>query len=161
MSLNKFKPHLYVLPEDDANRQIANGFVIHCDDSSQIRVLRSMGGWTKACQTFATEYVTLMKNYNNTHVVLLVDFDSRDDRLEQVQETIPLELRDRVFVLGARSVPEELRRAGMGNFEEIGEKLAEDCRTGSRGTWDHEFLKHNHSELDRMLPILRPILFHE
>ena len=28
MSINKHKPHLLVLPEDDADRQIANGFVI-------------------------------------------------------------------------------------------------------------------------------------
>jgi hypothetical protein len=27
MGLNKYKPHLLVLPEDDPNRQIANGFV--------------------------------------------------------------------------------------------------------------------------------------
>ncbi len=26
MSVNKYKPHVLILPEDDADRQIANGF---------------------------------------------------------------------------------------------------------------------------------------
>lgn len=29
MSKNKYKPQVWVLPEDDANRQIAVGFSIH------------------------------------------------------------------------------------------------------------------------------------
>jgi hypothetical protein len=29
MSANKYKPHVVVLPEDDANRQLANGFLTH------------------------------------------------------------------------------------------------------------------------------------
>jgi len=27
MSPNQYQPHILVLPEDDANRQIANGFI--------------------------------------------------------------------------------------------------------------------------------------
>jgi hypothetical protein len=29
MAVNRYKPHIYVVPEDDANRQIANGFLLH------------------------------------------------------------------------------------------------------------------------------------
>ena len=29
MKVNKEQPHLLVLPEDDANRQIVNGFINH------------------------------------------------------------------------------------------------------------------------------------
>lgn len=28
MSINKFRPHIHVLPEDEANRQIATGFLL-------------------------------------------------------------------------------------------------------------------------------------
>jgi hypothetical protein len=28
MSVNKYHPHVLVLPEDDANRQLANGFLL-------------------------------------------------------------------------------------------------------------------------------------
>jgi hypothetical protein len=44
-------------------------------------------------------------------------------------------------------------------FEEIGLKLAEDCRSDSKSTWGHELLKHNADEVDGMKSILRPILF--
>jgi hypothetical protein len=27
--MNKYRPHVIVIPEDDANRQIANGFLLH------------------------------------------------------------------------------------------------------------------------------------
>jgi hypothetical protein len=95
-----------------------------------------------------------MRNYPLTHVVLLIDFDDRENRFDQVTDRIPVELRQRVFMIGARSEPEELKKAGLGTFEEIGFKLAEDCRSGSTSTWDHELLKH-----DRMLRVLKPILF--
>jgi hypothetical protein len=32
MGLNRYKPHLFVLPEDDANRQIANRFLLSFED---------------------------------------------------------------------------------------------------------------------------------
>jgi hypothetical protein len=49
MAVNKYKPHIYVLPEDDANRQIANGFLLHESvDSRSIQVMPTTGGWTRA-----------------------------------------------------------------------------------------------------------------
>jgi hypothetical protein len=160
MSVNKFHPHIFVLAEDDANRQIANGFLLNGSlDSRSIQVVPNAGGWTKACDKFEAEYVAGMHNNSNTHVVLLIDFDSQKDRLERVHARIPPDIMGRAFVLGSWSVPEELRRAGLGTFEEIGLKLAEDCLTGVMTTWDHEFLRHDCAELERMSPILRPILF--
>jgi hypothetical protein len=35
---NKYVPHLLVLPEDDANRQLAEGFVIEVRDERRICV---------------------------------------------------------------------------------------------------------------------------
>lgn len=48
MSINAYKPHLLVLPEDDANREMANGFlldsrVLMCNMS----VLPPAGGWRR------------------------------------------------------------------------------------------------------------------
>lgn len=48
MSVNNYKPHLLVLPEDEANRQLANGFLqdfslnLRC-----IQVLPIAGGWAR------------------------------------------------------------------------------------------------------------------
>jgi len=43
--VNRYRPHIYILPEDDANRQLANGFVFNTD-SSQVHTLTEAGGWT-------------------------------------------------------------------------------------------------------------------
>jgi hypothetical protein len=161
MAVNKYKPHIYVLPEDDANRQIANGFLLHESvDFRSIQVMPTTGGWTRACDTFVDEYVTVMKNNENTHVVLLIDFDDQNGRPDWVKtEVIPPELIARVFVIGARTTPEDLRRANLGTFEEIGRKLAEDCRRDSSMMWSHQLLAHNAGELVRLTAALGPILF--
>lgn len=53
MRLNKYRPHLLVLPEDDANRQIANGFILHPNVNSRaIQVLPPSGGWRKVLEDF-------------------------------------------------------------------------------------------------------------
>ena len=63
MAINKYKPYIYVLPEDDANRQIANGILLHESvDFRSIQVMPTTGGWTRACDVFVDEYVPLMKN---------------------------------------------------------------------------------------------------
>ncbi len=45
MSVNKYLPHVFVLPEDDANRQLASGFHLQVpwDRQRQMQVLSS--GW--------------------------------------------------------------------------------------------------------------------
>ena len=40
-----------------------------------------------------------------------------------------------------------------------GADLARDCREDTTILWSHELLKHNADELERMAPILKPILF--
>ena len=44
MSVNRHKPHLLVLPEDDANRQLARGFELELS-TRQFQVLQPAGGW--------------------------------------------------------------------------------------------------------------------
>ena len=45
---NKYLPHIHVLAEDDANRQIVNGFLLELNDNRAVKVLPLAGGWTKA-----------------------------------------------------------------------------------------------------------------
>ena len=94
----------------------------------------------------------------NRFMVLLIDFDGRQDRLDNVRAAIPSYLADRVFVLGAWSEPEELRRA-LGSYETIGLAMAKDCRDDTRVTWRHDLLVHNAAELDRLRERIRPIIF--
>jgi len=100
-----------------------------------------------------------MKECPERRIVLLIDFDQQHEkRLTHVKEISP-ELVDRVFVLGALSEPENLKRNIGKSFEKIGEALLQDCVDNTRIIWGHDLLKHNESELDRMILSVKPFLF--
>ena len=165
MSVNKFQPHVLVLPEDDANRQMALGFALESSVRHRnVQVLVVAGGWTHVRDGFIRDLQPHLLRYPAAHAVLLVDFDDRVDndgalvRREQVIQQVDATLLGRVFVLGARGEPEALKRE-LGGYEEIGKALGKECRDETRVTWGHRLLVHNGDELDRMIPVIRPILF--
>lgn len=160
MSVNRFHPHVLVLPEDDANSQIANGFWLSPFISSRrIQVLPSAGGWHKALESFDRDHAAGMMDNANRLLVLLIDFDSKEDRLRAVKTEIPDELAERVFILGTFSEPEVLKRELRRSYEAIGLDLAKECHEGTNEVWSHNLLRHNAAELDRMRERLYPILF--
>lgn len=155
MSVNRHKPHVLVLPEDDANRPIANGF-LHL--ARNIHVEPVANGWLKVLDMFESDHRTPMAQFPHRFIVLLIDFDGNENRRDVMNNRIPTALKDRVFVLGTLKEPEDLK-PDFGSYESIGEHLAEDCRDGTEKTWSHNLLKHNASELARMSQSVRPILF--
>ncbi|NEP12719.1 MAG: hypothetical protein F6K14_21425 [Symploca sp. SIO2C1] len=160
MSLNRYKPHIFVLPEDDANRQIANSFVLHPHLKERvIQVLPPARGWKKVVSKLLEIHVPEMWQYSEERIVLLIDFDQDKERLSYVNSQIPDDLKDRVFVLGVLSEPEKLRTGIKKTFEEIGEALANDCYDNTNELWGHELLKHNKTELERMIDYVKPFLF--
>jgi hypothetical protein len=156
---NKYMPHLLVLPEDDANRQLANGFVLGVQHERRIQVLVEAGGWSVVLERFLSDHISAMRKYHERHMVLLLDFDEQDNRPDQVKERIPDDLKERVFILGVHSEPEALKRAGLGSLEDIGSRLATECREGKREIWAHDLLKINTSELDRLQRFVCGFLF--
>jgi hypothetical protein len=64
-----------------------------------------------------------------------------------------------VFILGVRSEPEALKRIVGASLEDIGSKLATECREGERRIWANDLLKINASELDRLQQIVCGFLF--
>jgi len=76
-----------------------------------------------------------------------------------VEERIPNDLKDRVFILGVGDEPEKLKSFTCMSFEKIGEKLAQDCVDNINDLWNHDLLKHNETELERMRKSIRPFLF--
>jgi len=151
MSLNRYKPHLFIVPEDDANRQLATGFTLHHGvDIRKIQVLNEAGGWTAVLDVFENDHVASMRQYRETRFLLLMDFDGDSDRLQAAQSRIPADLRDRVFILGAWTEPEDLRNALGISLEEIGELLASGCCDDTYENWDHQLLHHNSGELNRL-----------
>lgn len=159
MSVNRHLPHVFVLPEDDANRQLANGFLLDQSLSDQIRVLEEAGGWNQVIERFCTIYAVEMDRWQRRFMVLLIDFDKRSDRLAVAQARIPERLTNRVFILGSWSEPEELKQALGCSYEDVGLGMAQDCREGTYTTWGHELLRHNAAEINRLYEHVRPVLF--
>jgi hypothetical protein len=163
VSVNKALPYLFVLPEDDANRQLAIGFNLNIEKSRQMQVLKVAGGWREVLNLFTSVHIAEMERDANRFMVLLIDFDGKLSRLETVRAAIPDHLGERVFVLGALTTPEALRQAlrqvDLDSYEGIGSELAADCRDETDKTWRHDLLRHNSSEVDRLRTHVRPILF--
>lgn len=145
MSVNKYKPHLLVLPEDDANRQIAVGFQLGVKNSRSMQVLSVAKGWEKARDTAKTEYFPYLEKYPDAHMVLLIDFDSDLTRSQTLLEEVPEELRGRFFVVGTLTIPEKIK---AGSLEDVGKALIDACAADEcpGSIWDHELLKHNVTE---------------
>jgi len=148
---NKYSPHLVVIPEDDANRQMIGGFRNHHGvDNRRIHVEPVAGGWRVALSKVRSDHEQEMLKYSNRYLLLLIDFDEREDRFALAKEFIPEELSDRVFIMGCRSEPENVRRETRMSIEELGEALANACFSGTTGAWSHPFLAHNLEQLELM-----------
>lgn len=158
---NKYADHLFVLPEDDANRQIANGFILHYSiNQRNIQVLPPSGGWKKVIEEFETKRVPEMRSYSLRRMVLVLDLDDRgESRLEIIKLAVPSDLANRVFVLGVLSEPERLKVNLGCSLEKIGTRLSQDCAENTRETWGHDLLRHNETELVRLISLVKPFLF--
>lgn len=161
MSANKYKPHVLVIPEDEADRKLANGFSYHPAVAQRVIDIRPpAGGWTHVLDVFEQEYVQHLRNFAAAHVVLLIDFDTRgENRRAFCENRIPCDLKSRTFLIGTSDDPEEFEKAVNLTSEEIGFALAGECAEQQMTLWGHDHLAHNLPELSRLMPILRPILF--
>ncbi len=161
--MNRHLPHVYVIPEDDSDRQIANGFVLHPGvQQACVRIAAPSRGWQNALRTYQDSYVAMLRKYPSAHVVLLVDFDGKvDKRMNEIVGATSTDdhLGGRVFVLGPRQTPETLRSDLKMPLEEIGARLADACFTGNLEIWRHEQLGHNDAELQRLMTSVKPFLF--
>ncbi|MDD2610960.1 MULTISPECIES: hypothetical protein [Giesbergeria] len=161
MSVNAYQLHVLVLPEDDANRQIVNGFLLDPSlNERAIQVLPIAGGWAKVRDDFVTVHVPQLRKYPKRHLVLLIDFDGQvDDRMQIFQKACPADVRERVYLLGTQDEPEPLRKACGVSLEKIGEQLGQACAAGAVGLWGHTMLVHNQAELQRLIENVKPFLF--
>jgi hypothetical protein len=168
MSVNNYQPHIIVVAEDDANRDIAYGFIgsssIPSFNHRKIAVLSlsdvGKQGWKKIIDWFFEKKLEEMRKFQKRIVIFLIDFDKKtqgtENRLAYFKKQIPKDLQERMFLLGSLKEAEDLKRE-LGT--DIGENLAKDCKEKTKIYWEHSLLKHNLSELERMQPFVYPILF--
>lgn len=161
MSVNSYLPHVLVLPEDDANREMANGFLLDTRvNDRKVQVLPVAGGWQKVIASFVQDHVNYLQKYPERRIVLLLDFD--DDvanRSAHIKSQIPPGLSSRVFVLGVASEPERLKASCNKKLEPIGEALAGECAENAQDLWNHPLMLHNAAELARLKADVKPFLF--
>jgi hypothetical protein len=162
MSANKEKPHLQILPEDDANKDLANGFSNNSNlkNPRAVQVMPVAGGWKKVADIFQGDTLRRIQQCPERRMILLLDFDDDfENRKVYVDNNIPGDIKSRVFVLGVSSEPEKLKKAFGKKLDDIGSSLADECAENKRDLWAHDLLKHNESELDRLAEHVRPFLF--
>ena len=150
--VNSFKPHVIVLPEDDATRALVVGFTLGVRQPRQIHAQPVARDWSHVREKFVSDQIAKMNHYPEQITVLLVDFDDQGPvRLRAMRSVIPDNLASRVFILGSKTDPEALKRAFQGrSLEDIGFDMAEDCRNGTDLVWSHDLLIHNKDELERL-----------
>jgi len=161
MSANLYKPHLTILPEDSANAEIANGFLLGLPTNTrQIEVLRVAGGWEYVIRRFESDQVQKMRHYLERRVVLLLDFDNHiNERMQRINQIIPADLANRTYVFGSASTPEKLKVDCGRKFENVGLKLANECELDFSELWLHKDLAHNQIERARLRLDLSSTLF--
>lgn len=150
MSINIYREHVIVVPEDEADRQLANGFEQHHSVRHRtIQIMPIAGGWPALFDLFRKEYASYVRKYPKAHIVLIVDFDDDiESRLRQYDRVLS-EFPDRavwenrVYLLGATKDPEQLSSHLKLTKTQIGLQLAEECERGEFDLWNHELLAHN------------------
>ena len=104
MGINKERPHLHLLPEDDQDADLAKGFLLHLKENWRtvpVMVLPPPGGWLKALEYFRDNLIADMRRCKGRRTVIVIDFDEDDDRRRKAQSFIPDDVADRVFVVGS------------------------------------------------------------
>lgn len=94
--MNRYKPHVLVVPEDDANRQLANGFLQNpALNLRAIQVLPPAGGWVKVLNNLLNDYRAMLGEFPECHLVLLIDFDGHvEARLARFKDSLSAKVRD-------------------------------------------------------------------
>lgn len=165
MSANKYKPHLNVLCEDEINQDIMRGFLLGYQSydfsiPSKINIIPTVaGGWSNVVGSFESHWKDYLAKHQNAYLLMLIDFDENIERIDEIKQKIPQELKDRVFILGCFDEPEDLKsdahqamskhRFSVNN-ESIGKVLFLECKDDKLELWQSEHLKHNLQEIERL-----------
>jgi hypothetical protein len=161
MAVNKNRPHVVLIPEDDKDRQFAVGFRDYfAVAENRFDIRNCAAGVEKVRDYLVNEGIGYLQRHAEGLLILLIDFDNKlEIRRARFDEAIPAELKDRVFVIGSIDKPERLTKAIGISAEKLGKKLAEECDLGKYELWQHEHLSHNEPEVRRLQQLVKHFLF--
>ncbi len=160
MSINKYEKHLVIFLEDEPYRSILNGVKKSTNTNAHvIDIKEPCGGWKKVFDNLE-ENLNLVKNNKQCHILLLMDFDDKSTnqlgsfqaRRDKLNEIVPEQYRNRVFILGVnhKEVENLKRFLKKSNLEEIGKLLIKDCPDSNLSSWGNTHLECNLPEIERM-----------
>jgi hypothetical protein len=160
MSINKYRNHLVVYTEDSATSQLTESFLNNDGFDRCKASIQQCRGWNAAVES-AMRDIRLEIGFRR--VVILIDLDKQNSRIDEVKEMIPPKYVDKIFVIGWSGKIENLKSSlacsGKG-FEKLGEKLAQDCLAGCRGAWESEYFSqfrgayHGYSEKQQIQSLI-------
>lgn len=161
MSANKYTQHLIVIPEDQAVRDMVNGFSTLLEiNERQFYVYDLARGWERGKETLLKLSKGYMREYPSSYALLIVDFDRNAHRGSEIKNQIPEEVRDRVFVVGVLNEPVNLKNSTGMKFEQLGLQIAEGCKDSNIDFWERqELLAHNVDEIRRLSKAVRNLFF--
>ena len=160
MSVNKYKPHLFVVPEDKADKNFAVGFELDPRlAAGSFQIMPLAGGWLKVIGIIRDEYVSKLQKNKYSHVLGIIDCDGDHERIATELAKFPDDVVDRIFLLGAIQTPELFQQKVGDKSERIGERMAEECFNETFDLWNHEDLVHVSDEIQRAKHVIRPIVF--
>lgn len=160
--MGDYPPEILIKPEDDPNRQLAIGFLQHfAVDDRRLKVLPVAGGWLKAVDWLRETGKDRLKRRPNRQIVVMIDGDGDADRFAKATEDVPETLRDRVFVIGCRREPEQLKREVGGSYEQIGTRLANGCHDKEYKLWRQALPSTAAETLERLQSTLRPLIIRQ
>lgn len=172
MGFNRQRKHVLFYGEDEATSNLAQGFVESRKiDDFRCRVFHEFGhGWRSTVEALGK---VKMAKYPLTHLVLVIDFDSRGiEHLEKLRDEIRNSpYKDRVYVLGAakdvgqlqRKLAKETNRYTM-SPNAVGCALADRSTPDGEclnGVWGWPELAHNRDELTRLCLAAKDVIFSE
>jgi hypothetical protein len=135
MASNKFRWHLRIFVEDDANRQIVNGFLesfFQRNIPRCIRVLQSSRGWDSTLKAAKQDCA---EGGSCRRVLAVIDFDGDANRIR----TATVKGQANFYVVGCREEPEKLRQLLQrpGHFSTLGNSLAREYCDNNTSLWPH------------------------
>ncbi len=160
MSVNLFKPHLVILPEDEKNRDIALAVQRHLPRAfaNQIKIENPLRGWLKTLDAIDLVY---QPNKDEQYIVAVIDFD---DNLEERHQMIAKRFEENgynkghVFVIGAKSEAENVWQ--MPILQDKTLRLEnEDYLKFTDRFWTSDQLVHNRATLEALCQMVHKV-FH-
>jgi phosphoribosylformimino-5-aminoimidazole carboxamide ribonucleotide (ProFAR) isomerase len=151
MSVNKYKPHIILVPEDKATHRIATSFTTEMIATDpRWHVIEYQDGWPNVF-AYLKQQVPTQQAKSHRIVIAIIDFDGQaEQRRADLFGQIPESLHERVFLFGCRDEAEDLRRVHSKSLSEIGILMNKACLQGDFTHWENEQLAVNGHELIRL-----------